>query len=132
MPRFQNSGVAIFFHAQGGEVASARLANVSARDYADFKFALGPREKCHAERLSLERRQTQRPADGSRRDARHTSCEQRQRAMPNLLELPSWDEQGRLRVVVETPRGSAFKVRYDAATQTFEYQRKLREPALPS
>ena len=51
--------------------------------------------------------------------------------MPNLLELPSWDEQGRLRVVVETPRGSAFKVRYDAATQTFEYQRKLRELHYP-
>jgi len=46
--------------------------------------------------------------------------------MSNLLELPSWDEQGRLRVIVETPRGSAFKIRYDPALQAFAFQRPLR------
>jgi inorganic pyrophosphatase len=46
--------------------------------------------------------------------------------MSNLLELPSWDEQGRLRVVVETPRGSPFKVRYDPATHAFAFQRPLQ------
>src|SRR6187549_4253012 len=51
--------------------------------------------------------------------------------MPNLLELPSWDEQGRLRVVVETPRGSAFKVRYDPETQVFTYQRRLPDLHYP-
>ncbi len=45
--------------------------------------------------------------------------------MANLLELSSWDDQGRLRVVVETPRGSAFKVRYDRATGVFAFQRSL-------
>lgn len=51
--------------------------------------------------------------------------------MPNLVELPSWDEQGRLRVIVETPRGSAFKVRYDAASQAFTFQRPLRDLTYP-
>jgi len=46
--------------------------------------------------------------------------------MPNFLEFPCWDEQGRLRVVVETPRGSAFKIHYDSATQAFTFQRPLR------
>ena len=51
--------------------------------------------------------------------------------MPNLLELASWDEQGRLRVVVETPRGSGFKVRYDPDTQVFTYQRRLPDLQYP-
>jgi inorganic pyrophosphatase len=46
--------------------------------------------------------------------------------MSNLLEIPSWDEQGRLRVVVETPRGSAFKIHYDPALGAFAFQRPLR------
>src|SRR4051812_6283661 len=45
--------------------------------------------------------------------------------MSNLLEIPSWDEQGRLRVVVETPRGSAFKIHYDPALGAFAFQRPL-------
>jgi inorganic pyrophosphatase len=45
--------------------------------------------------------------------------------MSNLLEIPSWDEQGRLRIVVETPRGSAFKVHYDPAIGAFAFQRPL-------
>jgi len=51
--------------------------------------------------------------------------------MPNLLDLPSWDDQGRLRVVVETPRGSAFKVKYDPLTWAFTYQRALPEHPYP-
>ena len=51
--------------------------------------------------------------------------------MPNLLELPCWDEQGRLRVVVETPRGSAFKIRYEPATEAFTFQRPLEELRYP-
>ncbi|HET7538212.1 MAG TPA: inorganic diphosphatase [Polyangiaceae bacterium] len=45
--------------------------------------------------------------------------------MADFLELPSWDEQGRLRVVVETPRGSGFKLKYDPATRAFAFQRPL-------
>jgi len=45
--------------------------------------------------------------------------------MPNLLELPTWDEQGRLRIVVETPKNSPFKIHYDASTQSFGFQRSL-------
>lgn len=45
--------------------------------------------------------------------------------MTNLLEIATWDEQGQLRVVVETPRGSAFKIRYDPATHAFTFQRPL-------
>lgn len=52
--------------------------------------------------------------------------------MPNLLELSSWDEQGRLRIVVETPRGSAFKVHYDPATLTFTFQRPLHGERYPN
>ena len=51
--------------------------------------------------------------------------------MPNLLELPSWDQQGRLLIVVETPRGAAFKIRYDPATLTFTYQRALQNRRYP-
>ncbi len=45
--------------------------------------------------------------------------------MSNLLELSCWDEQGRLRVVVETPRGSAFKIHFDPAIDAFAFQRPL-------
>ncbi|HEY3667368.1 MAG TPA: inorganic diphosphatase [Polyangiaceae bacterium] len=51
--------------------------------------------------------------------------------MPNLIKLPSWDERGRLRVVVETPRGSAFKVRYDPETRAFSFQRPLSGQRYP-
>ncbi|HEX2671383.1 MAG TPA: inorganic diphosphatase [Polyangiaceae bacterium] len=51
--------------------------------------------------------------------------------MADLLELPSWDEQGRLRVVVETPKGAPFKVHYDAATLAFTYQRPLHHLRYP-
>lgn len=46
--------------------------------------------------------------------------------MSNLLELPSRDEKGRLRVVVETPKGSGFKIHYEPATGTFSFQRSLQ------
>lgn len=51
--------------------------------------------------------------------------------MPTLLELPCWDEQGRLRVVIETPRGSACKIHYDSATQAFTFQRPLQGQRYP-
>jgi len=45
--------------------------------------------------------------------------------MPNLLELPSWDEQGRLRIVVETPKNSPYKIHYEPTTRAFGFQRSL-------
>ena len=48
--------------------------------------------------------------------------------MAHFLDLPAWDSESRLRVVVETPKGSAFKVRYDAETSAFTLQRALPGP----
>ncbi len=45
--------------------------------------------------------------------------------MTPVLELPAWDGQKRLRVVVETPKGSAFKLRFDAASGAFTLERRL-------
>ena len=42
-----------------------------------------------------------------------------------LLHLSSWDSEKRLRVVIETPKGSACKVRYDEGTRAFTFQRPL-------
>jgi inorganic pyrophosphatase len=42
-----------------------------------------------------------------------------------LHELTAWDENGQLRIVVETPRGSAFKLHYDMLTEAFTLQRFL-------
>jgi len=65
-------------------------------------------------------------------EVRHAFCDQSSISiMANLLDLPSWDEEGRLRVVVETPRGCAFKVHYDATTLAFTYQRSLSERRYP-
>jgi hypothetical protein len=45
--------------------------------------------------------------------------------MPNLINLPSHDEDGQLQVVVEAPRGSRAKFKYDATEQTFKFARPL-------
>ena len=37
--------------------------------------------------------------------------------MPNLIHLPSHDEDGRLQVVVEAPRGSKAKIKYGPGEQ---------------
>jgi inorganic pyrophosphatase len=44
--------------------------------------------------------------------------------MPNYLTLPT-TTKGRIRVVVETPRGAAAKLAYEPKTQTFGYRRPL-------
>jgi inorganic pyrophosphatase len=45
--------------------------------------------------------------------------------MGSIQNLPAWDADARLRVVVETPKGSGAKLRYDAMSGTFIYQRPL-------
>jgi inorganic pyrophosphatase len=45
--------------------------------------------------------------------------------MTRPLILQAWDPDGRLRVVVETPKGSGAKLRYDVPTGAFTYQRAL-------
>jgi inorganic pyrophosphatase len=45
--------------------------------------------------------------------------------MDPIEDLAPWDEDARLRVVVETPKGSVAKLRYDATTRAFTYQRPL-------
>ena len=45
--------------------------------------------------------------------------------MANLLHLPCRNEDGDLRVVVESPRGSRVKLDYDPVEQTFELGRPL-------
>ncbi len=39
--------------------------------------------------------------------------------MPNLINLPSFNEDGDLYVVIETPRGSRVKFDYDPKLGTF-------------
>src|SRR2546423_13821973 len=43
----------------------------------------------------------------------------------NLLELPTRDDDGNLRAVVETPCGSLAKIKYDAKLGFFELARTL-------
>lgn len=45
--------------------------------------------------------------------------------MADLTALPTWDEKGRLHVVVEAPRGSTTKLEYDPALGAFVVKRAL-------
>ena len=45
--------------------------------------------------------------------------------MPNLIKLPPFSEDGDVRVVIETPRGSRAKFSYDPEFQTFTLSKSL-------
>ena len=45
--------------------------------------------------------------------------------MPNLSTLPTWNDDGQLHCVVESPRGSKAKFKYDTELQTFTLNRSL-------
>jgi inorganic pyrophosphatase len=45
--------------------------------------------------------------------------------MPNFLNLPPFTEDGDVRVVVETPRGSRAKFAYDPKLETFILSKSL-------
>ncbi len=47
------------------------------------------------------------------------------RHVPDFNDLPWCDESGNVRVVVETPRGSSCKVKYDPRTGAFLFERSL-------
>src|SRR5690242_376457 len=51
--------------------------------------------------------------------------------MSNLLALGCWDEQGRLRVVVESPKGATVKMKYDPRLETFVLQRFISRIGYP-
>jgi inorganic pyrophosphatase len=46
-------------------------------------------------------------------------------AMPNFLNLPALTEDGDVRVVIETPRGSRAKLAYDPKLETFTLSKSL-------
>ncbi len=46
-------------------------------------------------------------------------------AMDNISNLPTYDEDGALRAVIETPRGSRVKIDFNPALGTFEMARPL-------
>jgi inorganic pyrophosphatase len=45
--------------------------------------------------------------------------------MPNFLNLPAFTEDGDVRVVIETPRGSRAKLAYDAELEAFTLSKSL-------
>jgi inorganic pyrophosphatase len=47
--------------------------------------------------------------------------------MPNFLNLPPFTEEGDVRVVVETPRGSRAKFAYDPKLETKAIQQELEK-----
>ena len=51
--------------------------------------------------------------------------------MANLIYLACRDDQGQLRIVVETPKGSPAKIKYDPELQVFELQRFLAGARYP-
>src|ERR1700733_11080108 len=53
------------------------------------------------------------------------ACAYAREIMPNLIDLPSFSEDGDVRVVIETPRGSRAKFRYEPEMQTFTLSKSL-------
>jgi inorganic pyrophosphatase len=49
----------------------------------------------------------------------------RNAAAPALVELPPYDDDGALNAVVETPRGSTYKMKFEPRTGSFHYQHPL-------
>src|SRR5215470_15866796 len=45
--------------------------------------------------------------------------------MPSLLRIPPYDDDGTLRIVVETPRGSRLKYAFDPRCDAFVVKREL-------
>jgi inorganic pyrophosphatase len=45
--------------------------------------------------------------------------------MTNLLKLPTFNDDGEIHVVVETPRGSRAKLDYDPKLKTFTLSKSL-------
>jgi inorganic pyrophosphatase len=45
--------------------------------------------------------------------------------MPNYVKLPPFDDDGNLNMVVETPRGSAVKLKYEPKSKVFMVSRSL-------
>jgi hypothetical protein len=45
--------------------------------------------------------------------------------MPNLINLPTFKDNGDVEVVIETPRGSRAKFAYDPQSQTFTLAKSL-------
>ncbi len=45
--------------------------------------------------------------------------------MPNLAKLPTWNDDGDLHVVVETPRGARAKLKYEPELRTFVLSKSL-------
>ena len=45
--------------------------------------------------------------------------------MPNYVKLRTFDDDGNLNMVVETPRGSAVKLKYEPKTKVFTVSRSL-------
>ena len=52
-------------------------------------------------------------------------------AMANLIDLESRDDRGNLRVVVESPKGSKAKIKYNPALGVFELQRLIAATGYP-
>ena len=51
--------------------------------------------------------------------------------MPNLLTLDCRDDKGNLRMVVEAPKGSVVKLKYDPQLEAFELQRFISSSGYP-
>jgi inorganic pyrophosphatase len=51
--------------------------------------------------------------------------------MANLIDLGCHDDEGNLRIVVETPKGSIAKLKYNARWGTFELQRFISRVGYP-
>lgn len=51
--------------------------------------------------------------------------------MPNFIDLDCRDDKGNLRMVVEAPRGSVVKLKYDPRLETFELQRFISSTGYP-